>query len=676
MDSVFCREGSALIWQSFGETLRIEPWGADSFRVRAVMMSEITDTDYALLLQPEIVPVIEIESRRASITNGRIRAELTLNPWGETARIAFYNQDGKLLLREIDRGGCLALHARAWKPILGGDFTLTASFDANKGEKLYGMGQYQQELLDIKGCTFELAHRNAQASVPFLLSSNGYGFFWHNPAIGRATFASNRSEWRADSTKQLDYWITAGDSPREILASYMNATGKPPMMPEYGLGFWQCKLRYWNQEQLLNVAREHKRRGLPMDVIVCDFFHWPHLGDFCFEEEFFPDPAAMAKELADMGITLMVSVWPQIGHNSVNFKEMHRRNLLVKPERGVNVCMQFGGDSVFFDATNPEARKFVWEKCKENYYDNGVRMFWLDEAEPEYATYEFDNYRYHIGSNAQIGNVYPQMFSRAFYEGMQAEGHTEIVNLVRCAWAGSQRYGALVWSGDVHSSFEDFRRQVVAGLQMGMSGIPWWTSDIGGFLNGLPSDPTFRELIVRWFQYGAFCPVMRLHGDRATETPEGRRVYRADGSQALFTGGENEVWTFGDDAYEIMTAYLRLRENLRPLTRELMRETHEVGSPIMRALFYEFPNDADCWDIADQYMFGGDILVAPVMEKGACVRDVYLPEGCRWTDAWTGREYDGGQTIAADAPLHIIPIFLRGGKHIEMFNDVFTEKPL
>ena len=174
------------------------------------------------------------------------------------------------------------------------------------------------------------------------------------------------------------------------------------MMPEYGLGFWQCKLRYYNQEQLLEVAREYKRRNLPIDVIVCEFFHWPKMGDFRFDEEFFPVPKAKVDELKEMDIELMVSVWPQIDLGSENFQEMREKGLLVKPEMGVNVCMQFGGDSVFFDATNPQAREYVWQKCKKNYYDYGINIFWLDEAEPEYGVYDFDNYRYNIGTNVQI----------------------------------------------------------------------------------------------------------------------------------------------------------------------------------------------------------------------------------------------------------------------------------
>jgi alpha-D-xyloside xylohydrolase len=387
------------------------------------------------------------------------------------------------------------------------------------------------------------------------------------------------------------------------------------------------------------------------------------MGDFRFEEEFFPDPQAMVDELEKMGIKLMVSVWPQIDIKSENFKEMRERGLLVRTERGVNVQMIFGGLSVFFDATNAEAREYVWQKCKKNYYDKGIRIFWLDEAEPEYGEYDFDNYRYQLGPVPQVGNIYPQMYSRVFYEGMIAEKQENVVNLVRCAWAGSQRYGALVWSGDVHCDFATFRRQLCAGLNMGIAGIPWWTTDIGGFHGGNPADPSFRELLIRWFQWGCFCPVMRLHGDRQ---PAGIPVYRKDGSVSLFTGSDNEVWSYGEEACAILVRYIQLREVLRPYTRQIMREAHEKGYPVMRPMFFEFPASAECWLLKDQYMFGPDMLVAPVMEAGAVSRKVYLPAGSDWTELHSGKQFSGGGHIDVHAPLDVIPVFLKDGSHKEL----------
>ena len=654
----FTKENDTLVCRLETETLRLTPWGKDSLRVTARPMGEPELPDWALLPQPKQNSEVFIDGDTASITNGRLKAVAEHKGWPNRIQLSFYNEKGDLLLAEKEFQGAVNRRAREYSPIPGGDYGLTVTFEAQEGEKLYGMGQYQQEVLEVSGCSFELAHRNSQASVPFLLSSRGYGFLWHNPAIGRAVLAKNGVEWSSRSTRQLDYWITAGDTPAQIVGNYTAAVGRPPMMPEYGLGYWQCKLRYWNQEQLLETAREYKRRSIPVDVIVCDFFHWPHMGDFRFDPEFFPDPKAMTDELRKLGITLMVSVWPQIGLDSENFEEMRDRGLLVQSDRGVNVSMQFGGDSMFYDATNPAARDYVWGKCKNNYYNQGVRAFWLDEAEPEYATYDYDNYRYHMGTALQVGNIYPQMYSRGFFEGMQKEGMENPVNLVRCAWAGSARYGALVWSGDIHSDFATFRRQICAGLSMGLCGIPWWTTDIGGFSGGDPEDPSFRELLVRWFQWGAFCPVMRMHGDRQPATP----LFRKDGRSNVHTGGDNEVWSFGGDAYNILCKYINLREIMRPYTRRLMEEAHTTGAPVMRPMFYEFPEDEACWELKDQYMFGPEVLAAPVTEAGAVRRKVYLPAG-EWTDLHSGRKSTGGQWVVAEAPLECMPVFLKGGAH-------------
>lgn len=649
-----------LIRRHAGETLCVEAWGENSLRVRAVQYGcELEGRDGALMEKPEGSAQITIQGDTASIVHGRIRAEIT-----KGGKLIFYDRKGGVLLEEFARNrrdvtsadcSALEIEAREFKGLTGGDYQLTARFEACRSEKLFGMGQYQQDYLDVKGCTLELAHRNSQASVPFVVSSRGYGFLWNNPAIGEVTFGKNMTVWKAHATKGLDYWITAGDTPAQIHASYMKATGLPPMMPEYGMGFWQCKLRYLTQDELLAVAREYKRRNLPIDVIVVDFFHWPLQGDWKFDLTYWPDPDAMIKELDEMGIALMVSVWPTVDRLSENFQPMWDQGLLVYSERGVKTTMEFLGNCTFFDSTNPQAREYIWKTCKRNYYDKGVKLFWLDEAEPEYSVYDFDNYRYWAGSNLQIGNTYPVMYAKAFFDGMRAEGKEEIVNLLRCAWAGSARYGALVWSGDIASSFQSFRNQLAAGLNMGMAGIPWWTTDIGGFHGGDPRDPAFRELFARWFAWGCFCPVMRLHGDRE---PHDRPPMSDHGGGMCVSGADNEVWSYGEEVYEICKKYMTLREALRPYVRAQMQRTHETGEPVMRPMFYDFPQDKICWEMETQYMFGPDYLVAPVMEVGMTSREVYLPEG-KWQNIDTQEVLDGGRWVTVPAPLDVIPVMKR-----------------
>lgn len=646
----------------YGEMLCLEPWGKDSLRVRSIKGTVFTGENWALDTIPDLKSEgkISIDEKAATITNGNITAVVRFD-----GLITFYNQRKELLLQDYIRNrndfdrycSPIGLAAREWKPYLGGDYQLTMRFESDPEEKLYGMGQYQHGFLNQKFNRLLLEQRNSQVSIPFVLSNKGYGFFWNNPAIGWTSFGKNVTEWYAASTKQMDYWITAKDTPAEIVEQYADVVGKPPVMPDYAMGFWQCKLRYQTQEELLNVAREYKRRGLPISVIVIDFFHWTDHGDWKFDPQYWPDPDGMIKELKSMGIELMVSVWPTVAKTSENFQEMNEKDLLVKNDIGITTHMEFMGNTVFFDATNPKAREFIWEKVKKNYYEKGVKLFWLDEAEPEYSGYDFPLYRYHIGPAIQNSNIYPRFFAKAFYDGMTAAGEKQVINLTRCAWAGSQKYGALVWSGDVDSSFRGLREQFTAGLNMGIAGIPWWTTDIGGFLRGNPEDPHFRECLVRWFEYGVFSPVFRLHGERIPH----RKPIGTKGGGAFFSGADNEVWSFGEENYEILKKYMFLREELKPYIKELMKEAHEKGTPVIRTLFYEFPQNSKAWEIEDEYLFGGDVLVAPVMYEGMREREVYLPEGARWRNAHTREVYDGGRTIPVDAPLEIIPVFLREG---------------
>ena len=651
------QQENRLCYQFDAEKLWIEAWGPNGLRIRATKEPHMPQEDWALQ-KVESRGEITLTEKEGRIRNGKITAVLSAG-----GKLMIYNQDGKLLLEEYCRNrrdlldakcSALEVEARELQPIPGGDYHLTFRLESlDPEERLYGMGQYQQPYLNLKGTDLEMAQRNSQASVPFLLSSLGYGLLWNNPGVGRAVLGRNIMSFEAYATKALDYWVVAGDTPAEIEESYAAVTGTVPMMPEYGLGFWQCKLRYQTQEELLGIAREYKRRGLPIDLIVIDFFHWPKQGEWKFDPTYWPDPAAMVKELKEMGIELMVSIWPTVDKTGENYQEMLEKGYLIRTERGLRVSMDFEGYTVYVDATNPEARKYLWNKAKKNYYDYGIKTFWLDEAEPEYAVYDFDNFRYYLGKNLEVGNLYPVAYARTFYEGQEAQGQENIVNLLRCAWAGSQKYGALVWSGDIASSFQSMRNQLAAGLNMGIAGIPWWTTDIGGFHGGNPNDPAFRELFARWFAWGAFCPVMRLHGDREPRQPQ----VGTTGGATCRSGAPNEVWCYGDRVYEICKKYLNLREELRPYTRKTMAQAHEKGTPVMRTMFYAFPQDKTCWQVEDQYMFGDDYLVAPVLYPGVTTRRVYLPEGCRWQDLESGQVHEGGRFVEVPAPLEVIPVF-------------------
>ncbi len=652
-----------LVFQYDGEQLWIEPWGPDALRVRATKNAGMSEADWALMpasKEKESCQII-LKDGWGEIRNGRIRAEVS-----KFGKLVFYNQKNEVLMEEYWRNrrdvtdpkcSAIEVEGREFRPNVGGDYHLTMRFESkDREEKIYGMGQYQQPYLNLKGLDLELAHRNSQASVPFFISSRGYGLFWNNPAVGRAVFGINIMSFEALSTKKLDYWICAGDTPAQIEEAYANVTGKVPMMPEYGLGFWQCKLRYQTQEELLEVAREYKRRNLPIDVIVIDFFHWPKQGEWKFDPVYWPDPDGMVKELEDMGIKLMVSIWPTVDRESENYEEMLEKGYLIRTERGFRVGLNCEGATIHYDATNPGAREYLWEKARKNYYEKGIRIFWLDEAEPEYTAYDFDNYRYYLGTDLEIGNIYPVEYARTFYEGMEREGQKNIVNLLRCAWAGSQKFGALVWSGDIASSFSSMRNQLAAGLNMGLAGIPWWTTDIGGFHGGNPDDPEFRELFVRWFQWGTFCPVMRLHGDREPRQPQ----VGTTGGAHCCSGAANEVWSYGDEVYEICRKYMEIREKMREYTRGLMEEAHTKGTPVMRTLFYEFPEDQTAWEIEDEYLYGDRILAAPILEPGVRERKIYLPGASeQWENPETGERLEGGQWITQSVTLETMPVFLK-----------------
>ena len=643
-------------WQGADHHLRVEPWGPDAFRIRATPAPEFfddaADTPRSALLPPFGADCrIERQADGVSLHNGETRIHL-----GEDGRLRIYRGVEPEPVLEEPPVRVLHPSGRDFDARGGGHWKLDARFEARAGERFYGLGQHRHGRFDQKGCVIELRQQNCEVSIPFLLSSRGYGLLWNNPAIGRVELGQTETRWVAEATHQLDYWITCAEAPPTIAARYADATGHAPEFPEWAEGFWQSKLRYKNRDELMAVVDEHERRGLPLSVIVIDFFHWTKMGDFAFDEAAWPDPAGMVAELRKRGIETLVSVWPSFNVNSRYYKEFARRGLILKTEAGTPAFLRFidtypegHTDLNFYDATHPEGRALFWEKARENYYAQGFRTFWIDCCEPQMGRNQYERLRFHAGEGKAVACLYPLQQERAFYEGMQAEGQSPILNLCRSGWAGSQRYGAAIWSGDIESRFDVLEGQIRAGLNMAVSGIPWWTTDIGGFMFGRPETEEFRELIVRWFQFGVFCPLFRLHG------------VREPAPDHVTGGAPNEVWTFGEDAYRAIVPLMHLRERLRPIVRAGMREASASGMPLLRPLFYAFANDEHCWTIEDQFRFGPDILVAPVTRRGQTERTVYLPAGAEWRDAWTGEPLPGGREHMVAAPLDRIPVFLRTG---------------
>ncbi len=667
----FTIDGNALICRHQGETLRIEPWGRNALRIRAVMEPHFPEKDRALMEPAETGAEISFKTEphwvgdgswdtreSAVIQNGRMKAVVNF-----AGLISFY-RDEELILREYFRNydgtlskesRCLKLTGRNWKGVIGGsEYSLSVKFESRQGERLYGMGQYQQPYLDLKGSILELAQRNSQISVPFAVSSLGYGFLWNNPAVGQVTFGKNYTEWTAHATRVMDYWITTADTPKQILENYTAVTGRAPEFPEDRMGLWQCKLRYRTQEEVLEVARRYQAEGIHIDQIVIDYFHWTVQGDWKFDKTYWPDPKSMVDELHRMGIKVIVSVWPSVDRRSENFEPLMERGLLIRTERGAAQTYDFQGDCVEIDVFNPEARAYIWDVCERNYGSLGIDGYWLDNAEPDYGVYDFDHYRYYEGPALTCSNIYPQLYSRAFDEPMRKTGK-KVVNLLRCAWAGSQKYGNVVWSGDVPSTFEAFRDQLQAGLNMGLAGIPWWTTDVGGFMTDDVKDPDFQQLLIRWYQFAVYSAVLRMHGDRGPYNIPALDD-RDWGGGYLHTGQPNELWSYGEENYRIMRRYYDIRISMHDYIRRLYEEASTNGSPLIRTMFYEFPYDPKCWEIEDQYFFGPDYLVAPILKLNQFERAVYLPAG-RWQLTSTGECFEGGQTVTVCAPLDYMPVF-------------------
>jgi alpha-D-xyloside xylohydrolase len=656
----FSQAGSTLVWQENQQKVWLQPWGKNGLRCQANLTGKQLDLPQALLennraLHTDVV--IEISVKEAVIRSGLIQATIS-----RSGSIRYTNaHSATVLLEEPENPPYYAPPNRYFGHRDGRLYRIEAWFKSQENEQFFGLGQHQHGRLDQKGCVIELKQRNTEVAIPFLISNRRYGFLWNNPSVGRVELGCNATRWVAEGSQQLDYYVVCGETYSEILSHYADATGHTPPLPDWASGFWQCKLRYETQDELLNIAREYKRRGLPLSVIVSDFFNWSHMGDWRFDPACWPDPSGMVRELEDMGVKLMVSVWPTVSPISENYPTLHDRGLLVNSEYGIDTFQVFIDNGIngpaylsYYDATHPEARQFMWDTVKKNYYAQGVRLWWLDSDEPDATPWTPENLHFHLGNGIEVASIYPLFQQMAFYEGMRAAGETEVVTLSRSGWAGSQRFSSVIWSGDIASTFEALQAQVRAGLNMAMSGIPWWTTDIGGFHGGDIRSDYFRELIVRWFQYGVFCPICRLHGHRQPIK-----------GPLPSSGADNEIWSFGDEAYSILRELLLLRERLRPYIHDQMKIASETGFPPMRPLFVDFPDDPACATIEDQYMFGAEILVAPILQHGARERRVYLPAGADWLEAGKGTPYSGGQWINAPAPLETIPVYLKADNNLQ-----------
>jgi len=628
-----------------GELIRITACGRNAIRFQAFPDCAVINTDYNLMPQPADAEITE-ERHRITMRCGTLA--VTVDGGGN---VSFRNNDRVILAEKPEH----TFGGRSRRFVNKGHQSWTAdvSFWPHDNEHFFGMGHSWDNEFDLKGTVIDLKHINAKCTVPYVYSSLGYGFLWNVPSIGRVDFAKNKTRWHSDCCQAIDYVVIAG-SPAQTCETLADLTGHAPVMPHWATGFWQCRLRYESQDEILAVHRKYRELGIPLSAIIVDYFHWTEQGDYKFDPKYWPDVKAMADEIHETGTKLIVSMWPTINEKSENYRHMVDNNMLIRTSRGSDRLFDFYGWQAQIDVSNPATRAYVWSKLKENYADKGVDAFWFDVSESEIWPEHYDNLITSRGRGEMTALMYPYDYAQLVYDGQKEMGRDDIVTLIRGAYLGSQKYAALVWSGDIPSTFESLQHQVNAGLNMAMCGIPWWNTDIGGFYGGDTQSDYFRELIVRWFQFGLFCPVMRLHGTRI-------RHYQPSGVIEP-SGDPNEIWSFGERSFEILKNILKIRENLRPYIGEQMKTASERGWPVMRPMFFAYPEDETCWTLNDQYMFGDDILFAPIMEQGRTSRTVYLPEG-EWILAKDGREYTGG-THEIHAEIDEFIAFVRKGADV------------
>jgi alpha-D-xyloside xylohydrolase len=526
-------------------------------------------------------------------------------------------------------------------------------------EGLYGLGQHQAGVWNYRGESVDISQDNTNIAVPFLVSSNGYGIYWNNDS--RSRFNNRFANYMYVSSEvadAIDYYFFYGPDLDKVVADYRELTGAAPMFGKWAYGFWQCKNRYRSQEEILGVARKYRELHIPADNIVQDWFWWNRKGEFIFNKNY-PDPKAMVDGLHHDHFHLMISVWPFFEPGSKEYDYMSKQGWFIEKFKFAKPPYHTDGMAVY-DATNPEARKYYWDLIDKGLFKLGLDAWWMDTTEPETEGLEENiqlGHKLAVGSGDRFVNIFPLMTTGAVYQGQRgASDQKRVFILSRSAFAGSQRNGVTAWSGDINSDWLSYRRQIPAGLNFALSGIPYWTTDIGGFVFGSPTDPAFRELFIRWFQFGTFNPILRVHGTRSPD--------------------ENELWSYGPEAQKTLVAFDRLRYRMLPYIYSLAWETTSSGYTLMRPLVMDFRTDVGAQNAGNQFMFGPAFLVNPVTEPSADSRHVYLPDA-KWFDFWSGRVQQGGHAIEAAAPIDRLPLYVRAGSILPLGPEMewSSEKP-
>ena len=566
-----------------------------------------------------------------------------------TGQISLYDRQGELLVQEYPGGG---------RSEIGNGEKIACRFKLSSDEALYGLGQFRDNALNLRGKKRELVQFNTQAAIPVVYSTKGWGLFWNNPS--RTIFQDSETgmSFQSDVGDMISYYYFVGDRLDDLIASYRSLTGKAPMIPYWSLGYHQSRNKYATQQEVMSIAERMHKENIPMSTIFVDYFYWQKYGtgSHRFDENLFPDVPGMLKSLhKDYNTRVVVTIWPTFRPGIPNYEEFKNAGLLLD---GVKAL-----DGIIYDAFNPKAAEIYWKQVKP-LIDLGIDGWFLDGCEPDQVN-SFLPAVTHDGTALKVRNLYPLVHATTFYNGLlKARPNQRPYILTRCAWASQQKVGTAVWSGDIPTTFDELRKQVTAGLNFVACGIPYWTTDIGGYSGGDPSDENYREVFTRWFQYGTFCPVFRAHGRR----------YPGD------TKAPNELWAYGTEAQKICTDFINLRYALFPYIYTLTAKvTREHYTP-MRLLAFDFPEDKKVLDCKDQFMYGPSFLVCPLLNPGERSRQVYLPATTRWVDFWSGDIFEGGQTIIAKAPIERIPIYVPSGSiipmHISLLKDPASNAPI
>lgn len=659
------------------EILIIEEWGVDAIRVYSSPKNKKIKNEFGIkeLKKNENSNFKIIQNGDIiEFINGNLKVEYKDN------KLFFYNKN-QLILEEYSRkqsnvrrtigidddvkieykpSYSLNISPREFKKNYKDSFESIQLFETDINEKIFGMGSYAEENLNKNLGMYELMQRNSQTTIPFYISNKNYGFLWNGSSIGNVSFNKNYKKWVNNNTECIDYVVIVGENPKDIIEKYTFMVGRAPIIKKELLGLWQSKLRYQTTNEVETIYNEYLNRKIKPSVIVIDYFHWTEDGNFEFDDNYWKDIDKLSKKMKETNTELMVSVWPTVSKNSKYYNYYKNNKMLLEPRD--NKSKIFDNKDIL-DFYNDETKKFVSNLLTNNYKTKNIKLFWADQAEPEMNIYEQREYNTSKGNLEKMANRYPYEYLMTI---PREEGYPV---LIRSAWFNSQKEGSLVWSGDIDSSFKSLREQIQILISMGLSGISWSTTDIAGFHSGDSTTQKFKELMIRWFQFAVFSPVLRMHGDRQ---PHSQKIGKTGGGVRT-SGSSNEIWSFGTEVERILTKYIRIREKLVDYIFKLYEESTNFGYPISRSLFFEFPNDKKAWDDRLSYMFGSDLLISPVIDFEMKKMKVYLPDGNDWINVFNNKVYKGGKDYIIEFSLETLPVFCKKDSYLaKKINYIFN----